>query len=270
MIIKPGFYESLSNEDYHGSDGFSRSQLKEYGELPEKFYYKYLSGLAPKVKGKALDIGSAFHVLVQEPHLFNSEFAVIGKIDKRTKEGKKMYAEFEAENKGKIILLESEYDELCAMRDSVFKNKFAADILNHPKTQFETSIFWEDKETGLTLKCRPDMLVSGVIGDLKSTKDASPREFQYSCTKYDYYMQAGMMSEGLESIGETLQSFLFVICEKARPYSSACYFLSDEAIEYGVNKCKDLTRRLAHSLEKNDWPGYEMQEIDLPNYLKQG
>ena len=52
----------------------------------------------------AMAFGSAFHCRVLTPNLFNESYAVSPTFDRRTKEGKKEYAEFVLANAGKTFI----------------------------------------------------------------------------------------------------------------------------------------------------------------------
>ena len=267
--LELGFHSELDINEYHAAGGYSRSQLTQYECLPEKFYNKYIKDSAQQEKpSQALSFGSAFHVIIQEPHLFDEQFAVSKKFDKRTKAGKEAALKFSLDNADKQVITEDELAMLQEMKESVLKNDLASSILANPKTIFESSIVWKDKPTGLTVKCRPDILSSSIIADLKTTQDASPRAFQSSCNKYGYYLQAAMMKIGLESIGQKMDHFIFIACEKAAPFSTACYVLDEESLAFGEAQFRKIMDGLSHSLKTNQWPGYGTQELALPKYLK--
>ena len=268
--FEPGIY-NISNDEYHGSAGYSRSALWTYNDLPLKFWARYLDPEREQEKDtKALAIGEAFHTLVQEPHLFCERIAVRPEMDRRTKAGKVMYSEFIEQLAGRREITFEEYDKVVLMARQVRKQPFAVDILDNPNTVFEQSIFWVDEDTGLTLKARPDILNGTVCADLKSSKDASPRAFQGSCMSYGYMMQAGMMRLALESIGRKLDAFFFICVEKEPPYATAFYVLDDEAIDFGVQQAKEVAKQLKKSLDENNWPDYGARTLSIPQYAKKG
>src|SRR6185369_8534287 len=80
---------NISNEEYHSSNGISRTSLMLLNKSPYHFWYEKLSGeFEKKEQTPAMNLGSAFHTLLLEPELFDKEFAVMAKVDKRTKDGK--------------------------------------------------------------------------------------------------------------------------------------------------------------------------------------
>ena len=87
-LYKDGVYD-ISNEQYHASEGISRSKLMLLDKSPYHFWYETMSGFAEKQESTpAMNIGSAFHTMLLEPAKFQMEFAVAPKVDRRTKQGK--------------------------------------------------------------------------------------------------------------------------------------------------------------------------------------
>jgi len=268
ISFKPGIY-SISSDEYHSSEGYSRSQLWDYEQLPHKFYYKHLSGDYLRPEKDEWAIGSAWHTLVQEPHLFDKEFLVIPKFDRRTKAGKAAHAEAIANARGRTVILEPDLANVVKMAKRIRELPFAHDLLTHKDTKFEQSIFWVDETTGLTFKVRPDILCGPLCADLKTTLSASPRKFQQSCMTYGYFLQAGLIKLGLKSIGVEMKSFVFICMEKEETHSSAFYVLEEEAIEHGVRQFRSIADRLKASLDQNNWPDYGAHMLSVPQFAKE-
>jgi hypothetical protein len=77
----------------------------------------------------------------------------------------------------------------------------AAALLLGISGEAETTHMWTDATTGLQCKCRPDWISEdgGILVDLKTTEDASPREFQRSIAKWRYHVQAGWYMAAIEA-----------------------------------------------------------------------
>ena len=142
----------MTNEEYRAAEGVSRSDLFRLTISPLHFRYEQEH---PKPKTPALQFGSAFHKLVLEPDAFPQEFAVLPICDRRTKEGKALFAEFEENRGDKTVVTAEEYTKVCDMRDSVMRNPYARLLL---RGEVEQSFFWDDELTGERCKCRPDVL----------------------------------------------------------------------------------------------------------------
>lgn len=75
--MNPGIYPDLSNHDYHHGDGVSKSGLDLVNVSPLHLRHKQTAandeGYSPTA---AQAIGTAFHALILEPHLFVSEYTL--------------------------------------------------------------------------------------------------------------------------------------------------------------------------------------------------
>ena len=118
----------------------SYSSLKEFAKSPAH-YIAYLNG--DKEPSKEMIFGSMLHCLLLQPKEFNSQFAVMPNVDRRTSEGKATYAKFMSEAEGKSVVQESELEdanrlvEKVMMQDhfrklvsdcNIFENEFRQDI----------------------------------------------------------------------------------------------------------------------------------------------
>lgn len=263
--FKPGVYD-ISNDRYHASEGLSRTALWTFKQLPQKYWYHYLSGeyITP-ADTEAHLLGHMLHTLLLEPDQFDARYFMMPKVNRTTKQGKASYETALHEANGRQLFNTEQWDLLQGMYDTLQDQKIVRDVLTGD-VAFETSIFWEDQETGLLCKARPDIWNSPICADLKTTEDASYRAFQYSAMKYGYFLQAGMIYEALKSIGWTFEKFLFICAEKKKPHPVGLYLLDDEALQFGIDLFHQLLRRFAECKHKNEWPDYGIQMLMIPRY----
>lgn len=254
---------AITNEQYHSSEGISRSDLMRFKRSPMHFKHKQSLKETP-----ALIIGELVHALVLEPQFFNDRYMVNPGFDRRTKEGKAEYAEFmlAVASEGKRIIESSHFTEASKMANSVNNHMFKQYLLQGYRV--ENSIFFRHELTGLQCKVRPDAWLGDIIIDLKTTADASFRAFQSSAYSYGYYLQAGMIKRALESLNKPLKNFIFVAVEKEEPYAIGIYKLDDEALEYGTNEFDTLMVELDKYIQKDEFPDYGIQTLSLPAWLK--
>jgi hypothetical protein len=279
----------LTNEQYHASEGISRSKLWTFKQLPHKFWHQYMSGEYERPKeSKAFYMGSLVHTLVLEPHLFETEYCLKPQLEKMPPEvrkkdvGAEMFEqvkaaraaiavrntaiaeEFQANLTAKSLVSEDDLAMANAMRNAVMANNTAVDLLTGAK--IEKSIYWKHEATGLICKTRPDIWNGRIVADLKTCNDAGYRGFQLAAYKDGYFLQAAMMYEGLKSIGEPFHNFVYVCVEKTLPYSVALYMLDDDALQFGIDMFHSLMDRIAQCYEKNVWPDYGIQKLTVPRY----
>ena len=274
MRLIPGFimikYENgihdISNNEYHSSAGISRSMLMDFKRSPYHYWYKHLSGHYEREDATpAMNLGSAVHTLVLEEHKFDSEFFVI-KTDTKPRKDSKAYQMLLTEAEGKIILSRDEYIHAGKMALSVKNDVDARTLLNSCK--IEQSIYFTHKVTGMQCKVRPDAWCKGLVMDLKTSGDASYKAFQSSAMNYGYFIQAGMMQEALQSVGESLECFTDLVVEKHAPFPLAIYMMTEDALDYGIKQFDNLITGLAKCLEKDKWPSYGIRELEVPNWVK--
>jgi len=259
-----GVYD-ITNEQYHASEGISRSKLMLLDKSPYHFWYETMSGLAVKSDATpAMNIGSAFHTMLLEPAKFQQEFAVMPNLDRRTKGGKEMYEEFLTHAEGKIILTADQFSKVSKMVDLISKHEIVTTLLD--EAVYEQSIYWTDKETGLQFKTRPDIWSSKMVVDLKTTNDASAYSFMRSALVYGYYLQAGMAHEACKAIGKPFDMFVILACEKEEPHVPAIYIMKDEALQFGIDQFTNYKRKLKKCMDENKWEGYLVQELSVPKY----
>jgi exodeoxyribonuclease VIII len=133
----------------------------------------------------------------------------------------------------------------------------------------EVSGYYTDPETGVRCRIRPDALRCdiGVIVDLKSALDASPRAFERAMHQRGYHTQAAMYAAGYHAItGEALSDLLMVAVEKALPFAVVIYRIADTALAVGTAVYRDALRRYAECLAADGWPGYSdhIEALTLP------
>lgn len=252
--MNPGIYD-ISNNEYHSSDGISRSGISLLKKSPLDYWYKYLSGKQEEKKDtKSMDFGSLVHTLVLEPHLFDKEFIIEEKHDGRTAIGKQGKIEFEEKAKGRIVVSKDMLDMATVMQHEVLNHPHAAAILNG--ASFEKSLYWNDDETGVLCKTRPDIWNHEimVLCDLKTSNDPSRRGFASSALAYDYHIQAAMQIDSVFiHTGILIDIFTFIVLPKEPPYKPYIYILDDMAIEKGRREYKDGLKLLKRCIETNRW-----------------
>ena len=82
--MKPGIYEGIPFDDYLKIDAVSNSLLNEFRSCPARAKYYMDNG---SVSTEAMNMGSALHTAVLEPHLFDSRFVVAEPCCANTKKG---------------------------------------------------------------------------------------------------------------------------------------------------------------------------------------
>lgn len=243
----------VSNADYHADRScVSVSGLKHLLRSPAHFY-AYLEGEHKQTP--AMFFGTAIHARLLEPEVFAAEYVVAPISDKRLKE----YKEFEVANADKRILTPEQSLVLEGMARNVALHRSAHTLVRAGLK--EHTLVWQDLETGIWIKIRPDNLCldfdTGICLDLKSCEDASPRGFVRSCVNYDYDLQAAVYVKVLsEKFGRPFD-FAFLAVETAEPFGVALYGSPPDMLARGERRMRQALSILKNARETNAWPSYQ-------------
>lgn len=251
---------TLTNAEYHAHPSLSKSGLDRLAISPAH-YQAWLTD--PRIETAAMRFGTAAHCAILEPARFEQEYAPLPEgLDRRTKDGKALYAELEAT--GKTLLSMDDWNTLNRMRDSVLAHPAARELLS--EGQAETSHFSE--LYGVSVKCRPDWLSGGLVVDLKTTQDASLSGFSKSIANYRYAVQHAFYSDILASLGHEIIAFLFIAVEKTAPFAVGVYELDDMSIEIGREQYQSDLDTYRRCVESGEWPAYSngVEKISLPRW----
>lgn len=244
----------IPNDVYHADRScVSASGLKQILRSPAHFQ-AYLQGAGRK-ETTAMFMGTAVHARLLEPELYAVEYVVAPVSDKRTKE----YKEFELANSNKKIITPDQMTIIEGIGSSVSSHVSAATLLRAGLP--EHTIIWQDEETGIWLKIRPDCLCIdfdiGICLDVKKTVDASAAAFAKACVNYDYDLQAAIYLEGLRQVFKRDFDFVFLACEQEVPYGCALYGAPSDMLERGVRRFRQALRLLKVCRESDEWPSYQ-------------
>lgn len=269
LVNTPGVYD-ISIENYHSGPGLSRSSLLEFQKSPFHFWYK-LNNKEQKEpvdiirKMNALDFGNALHTFILERETFYDRYVVMEKVNRTTKEGKSSYAahkEF-AEKHSRQIICKEAFHEIQFMSASIDTHPDARSLISD--AVYEKSVYWNDPNTDLFCKVRPDIWHSNMICDLKTCLSGSFKDFQRSVISYGYHIQAGMIQEAIKHVlGEKIKNFVYVAIEKEPPYAVAIYQLDEMAVEEGIARFRHILSGVKQCIDENNWPSYQSGVINLP------
>jgi exodeoxyribonuclease VIII len=264
----------MDNADYHRHSAVSKSHLDLVARSPLHYWARYVDPkrVEPEPTAAML-LGTAVHSRVLELDQWGQRYVAAPEgIDRRTKAGKELFAAFEAEAAGRIVISRSDLDQVHAMARAVYTHPAAAMLLKLPGNA-ETTHMWIDAATELQCKCRPDWLTTdgSLIVDLKTTEDASPAGFRKSIVNFRYHVQAAWYLDGIErATGRRPEQFLFVCVEKKAPHAVAVYAADAEMIDAGAKQARLDLDTLAVCKAADAWPGYsdQIEPISLPAWMR--
>ncbi len=257
----------ISNEEYHASEGYSKSALMLFKQSPIKFYYEYVLDNKEEKQSDDMLLGTLVHTMTLEPENI-AQYIPRPKINRQTKAGKEEFAKFnEYATENKLTAIDIEvYEQAKAMSDCVLSNSIAKSIID--KAAKEKSLYWFDELTGLTFKSRPDLLDAKISGDLKTCRDITNIGFSRACVDHGYYLQAAMCKLAMQANDLDFERFVFICVSKSEPYQVVNFVLDEQAIEYGINQFKWWSMKLAEELEKNDWLRPRVETLSVPKWVE--
>lgn len=210
------FLYDMPEKDYHKHDSVSASFLSMFETNPALAMWSKTAPRDPK-KSTTSDFGSAFHLQMLEPHLFDDK-VIVSSLKSRTAKG---FVQMQIDNPDKYALTEDEADLIRFMAQSSKANPLVLKVLESGKP--EVSIFTNCPVTGLELRIRVDWLVTA--GDtvfpcnLKSTADLSdwrnPAQWKNPLFAHNYGFSAAFYMYVLKCLDLKVNEHPFICCQKS-------------------------------------------------------
>lgn len=264
-------HQPITRSEYDALDGMNWSLLKHAITSPSKLLSEMTRERKPSDR---MALGSAIHCYVLEGiDAFARQYALMPKIDRRTKAGKEAYEKFVSHSQGKTIIKRSDLEIIEGVSRSVHMHPSYAEALTTGWA--EAALQWDCPESGMKCKALLDFLPfkshpNAAIVDLKTTRDASPSGFCREIAKYMYHGQAAYYREGL-SIHEGLpkRDVILIAVEIEPPFCVGFYRLSSEALDSGYRLFQTAIDRWLGAVETEDFePFYTdgIEELSIPSW----
>lgn len=281
LIDKPCVVKGVPIDEYHSqnllpgpsvSSSNLRRVLEVNGGSPAHFFSEW-SGNPRRVEPSAkthLTFGRAVHLLMLGEGQFSESFAVRPtQWDSWRTQAAKDWREATMAT-GRSVLTDGDLDAIREMAEALGRDPLVRQGLLGG--QIERSFFWQDRETGLWCKARPDAVPtdSGDFADYKSTTSVQYDDLAKAVRSYAYHQQAALIIEGAKLVaGIDATSFTFCFQEKTPPYCVRCLQLKPEAIALGHRQNRVARHLIAGCLNSGYWPGPgegNIVSVDLGTY----
>lgn len=257
---------NLSEEAYHSdTTRVSASMIKTcWSKTPAHVYANFLDPERATEKKASYTFGSMFHAAILEKSEFDNRFVIIPEgIDRRTKDGKALWADIEAS--GKSAIKQSEWE---------IAQKMAGNLLVHPflKENDPVRARKEFPILGDGVRCKPDLLfvygTCAVCVDLKTCADGSARGFERAAYNFAFHIQAAWYSDMVTTLYGVPCEFYFACVEKTAPHLPVVYRASDAMIASGRVAYTAQYGVIKECMKTGVWPGYgdEVEILDLPEW----
>lgn len=285
--IEDGVYYDMPIDVYHGNKThLSASSIKESFKSLAHFKH-YLN--KKQEKKIYFDFGNAFELSITDDKEFVENVAIFDKDNRpepnktfASKTNKEWKNKFNIDNANKLIINfdgDESINTIISMKESLYKHPACVAILKN--ANYQTSIFWTDKETGLKLKTRPDFWKpatknrTAIITDLKTDVNTEESKHLKKIIDLNYPIQAVMQIRGLKSANLISDCrFFWTVCSKRAPFNTEVYEFDiediikfDDALSFKLNEIK-------RAMEKDSFLSYDpardygIKAVEFPYYYK--
>jgi PDDEXK-like domain of unknown function (DUF3799) len=284
IITEAGAYADIPMSDYHRNanllpgPSLSSSGAKKI-VAQSAYHYWYDSPLNPNRPEESekphFNVGKAAHDMLLMGDDWRKKYFVtpdgfsLAATNKFAAAIKERAAAIEA---GIPVLRFQDSQVVEAVTEAIGANKDAINALSNGLP--EMTLAWQDKETGVWLRARPDWLPHSIINgapvrvvtDLKflAQTHCRPHGFSKALFDFGYHQSAAFYDDGIEAIyGQRATNWLFVAVEKDAPHSVSVYELPQQDVERGRFQNRQAIRTFADCLAADKWPSYTSEEIQM-------
>jgi hypothetical protein len=271
-VDKPGIY-AMGIEEYHSQccigPSVSSSGLRRIfdpGSSPAHFWNEW-SANPDHIEiesSEAMLLGRAAHHLILEEPDFDRHFVVRPETytDEKGVEKPwsgnankcKAWLKRMAES-GLSVLTTAQVQKIHGMKTAILAHDHAPSLL---RGHVEISFIWQDEETGLWLKSRPDAVPAydATGADLKCVSSVSDLFISNALRDRGYVQQAALVGEAFKKLlGIDLETFAFVFVEQDRPHCVRMESVAGEDYDRGWHGNRAALRLIRKCLDTGEWPG---------------
>lgn len=259
----------MPSDEYHSLKRFSASGVKKILTSSQDFWVSsWMNPNKREYKSDAFNVGTAYHTCILEGvDVFNKRYAVKPDCDKRTKEGKEIYAAWMAEHPNAEPIDADLYTDILAAK--------ANDLEEFRDGYPEVTVLWDDEETGVPMKSRIDYLKLGKINDLKTFSNSSGMDINRLLARhivqYHYHIQMATYTEALPG-----HEFNFIFQQTGqvnncivKPFPSSLLLANkgQQLMRYGINKFANMYREFGDSPWYDNFSNESFKDEDFPLWV---
>lgn len=280
---EPGVLRGVSDLIYHAWPACSNSRLNDLATSPELCRWAMDH---PKAPSDEMVLGTATHTKLLEPSRFDREFVEpkpCCSILKTSgaKCGAKTATPFGAEDDpvwlcGKHskdrddaltldTLSELQRGKLDVMTCNTLAHPRASQVLK-AATDREMSIVFPQLDGKLICKSRVDAYIpksGGILGDIKTCRDASSNGFGRKFYDMGYHRQLAMYRRALRWAGMDVAYALVIAIQNVEPFLVRVYRINDEILDAGDRELDPLMIDFERRQRVDDWSGDDGRSIEL-------
>lgn len=273
--MTPQLHYELAFAEYQSLPGWNPSRVK-IALLDSPLALKWAMDhepLADESETPAMRLGTAAHARILQP----AEFAGWYEIWRGGRRQGKAWEEFrdQAEAEGKTVISLDEHETIADMAEACERHEWANRLLLAPGDA-ELSMTWQDEVTGLPCKGRADLVShDGVLVDLKTAADPSPRAFVATGTRLGYHISLAAYRIGLRACGVDIRAVYIVAVQNRPPFDAVVYEIPPATLRQGERDWRRGLDLVHRCLDTGEWPGcggsmpvqYELPEWAVDDVL---
>ena len=274
--IENGIHNDISIEDYHTNQSHVSATSLKIAKRSLKEFHWYRTGKIKHEEKQHFSTGNAFELALFDKVAFENKVAILqteqwkaeALMDKPTLKAPGMSAyykqcveNFEFAHRGKYLIPDigdDSFETVEAMLESCYKDEMIQRLIKN--TEYQLSLFWDDPNTGLKLKTRPDIcqVKKNVVVNLKTCIDGSPAAFSKDLAKYEYPLQAAIEVMGCieTKLMPKVDNYFWLVVEKRPPFNATIYEFSQEEIVAAMDELEYLFSKVKKAMDENKYPGY--------------
>lgn len=294
-IDRPGVFD-LPMDFYHGDccvgPSISSGGLRKIESHSPAHYFaeSYLNPEREKKETEALAFGRAAHTLLLGDEPFSRSFvlAPFTNWSRNETNGDDVLGDWkvaekrawrkEQQDAGKTIVMPDQMATIQGMKEALEAHPIVEGGVF--QGQVEKSIIWQDEETGVWIKARPDVIpdisAAGMseddtLSDYKTMIDVRRHKRSRDVIDRGYAQQLALCAEGLwHTRRQVIRCFVLVLQEKAPPYAVVPVELSQDLIWRAAQLNRRAIRMFARCVETNEWPAYDVPTdlIETPEWME--
>lgn len=283
--LDPGIYPDMTMAEYQALPYVSASRLEKLVRSPKQF--KHALSEAPK-ETPALEKGTALHMAVLEPKLFEGYYIVLGQCDgvKKDKDRCSYQGSFYRDGQSFCkthdplrgrpmedveVLERPVFDAVTGMRDSINGHPRARSLFEG-RGEFEVSIVFDDPETGVRVRMRPDRLVerAGMLVDIKTCFDAREWAFGRQAERLGYWRKLALYRRGLRAVSWPYKYTSVLAIESLAPFDLFPYLIEENDLDDADAEVTRLLNLYKQCVQEDSWPGYSkgFAVLARPSYAR--
>ena len=244
----------LTNDAYHQDSALGSTKIKEFHKDPYLFHFNNTHPL--EEQPRYIGFGTAMHSILLERAPYVHDEKILKEIGKSR--ASKEYKEWRKsiEEVGHIVLSKEEALQVGEWKKAIRENDFLKKFIS-PDNLIENSFFCTCPKTLLSIKCRPDVLLTGddscIIVDIKTTNKYDA--WSMVCESFRYDIQQAFYEYVLSTFyeGKKKMKMFFIVFEKVRPYKVRVCRVSDEMVEVAHKIVEETLEEIAKSKKTGDF-----------------